>query len=493
MTLKKFAFNCMFIAGLTASTMLATPSSSLAGEGSGLVVPVNRSELVVVPTDMAEVIVSDPSIADVSVHGATRVSIIGKKLGVTNVRIFDKSNNILKEFQVTVGYDLPSIRKAMKEFLPYEKIGVEMVNTNVALTGEVTSASAADRAIRIASEFVKPLGSNEAASGDDQKIVGKGGESLSKESPILNLMQISSGQQVMLRVRVGELQRNALKKLGVNFSAIDQIGKTILFGGSGGGLAPFNPELDPAVPFGSFLIDGDSRGALGASYQLGDTNLAGMVEALERDGLFKVLAEPNLVSLSGEKAEFLAGGEFPVPVPQDNGTISVEFKPFGVAVQFTPYVLSENRIRVSVMPEVSEISDAGAVEFANFRIPSLTTRRANATVELAPGESFMIAGLISDRMTSNIDQFPGMRELPILGALFRSTSFQRNESELVIAVTPYIVDPMKGGDVKLPTDNLVPASQMEMLFYGALGTLSGDSRRKSQTPNLEGPIGFMVD
>jgi pilus assembly protein CpaC len=162
-------------------------------------------------------------------------------------------------------------------------------------------------------------------------------------------------------------------------------------------------------------------------------------------------------------------------------------------VKFKPHVLSETRIRMEVSPEVSELDPTNALKISGFTIPALSTRRAKTTVELSPGESFMIAGLIKDETRSNIDQLPGVKELPILGALFRSTSFQRNETELVIAVTPYIVDPVKGSDVRLPTDNFMPASQMEMIFYGALGSLTGDASRISQTPSVEGPIGFMMD
>ena len=482
MTSKKSMFRPL-VTAVAALAILLGGNVAVAADKSNLVVPINRSELVVAPSEMAEVIVANPAIADVHVHGATRVSIIGKQLGTTNVRIFDKANNVLREINVVVAVDLPAIRKALKEFLPFEKIGVEMVNTNIALTGDISSAAAADKAVKIASEFVKTVGGGDAPTSAGDGPGGMPSGNNAAGASIINLMQVTSGQQVMLRVRVGELQRTALKKLGVNLSAVKDLGDTSLFLGTGGGLATFDGTRDPLIPFGSFIVDGDTRGMLGSVYSSGTTNLAGLVEALERDGLFKTLAEPNLVSLSGEKAEFLAGGEFPVPVPQDNGTISVEFKPFGVAVQFTPFVVSENRIRISVMPEVSEISDAGAVEFADFRIPSLTTRR----------ESFMIAGLISDRMVSNIDQLPGVRELPVLGALFRSTAFQRNETELVIAVTPYLVDPLKSSDVKLPTDSLAPSSQMEMFFYGALGTLNGDAARISQTPSLEGPIGFMMD
>ena len=221
------------------------------------------------------------------------------------------------------------------------------------------------------------------------------------------------------------------------------------------------------------------------------------MQALEQDGLFKLLAEPNLVAISGEQAEFLAGGEIPIPVPQGGGgngtTITIQYKPYGVAVRFKPSVLTQNLIHMEVQPEVSELDPANAIVVDTFHIPALTTRRAKTTVELAPGEGFMIAGLLKDKTSATIDQLPGAMDLPILGALFRSTQFQRNETELVIAVTPYIVDPLKNSEVKMPTDEFRPASQMEMFFYGALGSLAGKSPTKPQNQSLEGPTGFMVD
>lgn len=447
---------------------------ALAWAAEGLVVPKDRSQLIIAPREMAEVLVANPAIADVHVHGASRLSVIGRQLGETSLRMLDKNNNVIREYDVIVTHDLPAIRKALKDFIPYEVIGADLINTNVALTGEVTDASVVDKAVKIVQEFINPAKDKEG-------------------QQVLNLLQVTSGQQVMLRVRVGEIQRTALKQLGVNLSAFNINGSFSLIGATGGAISAL--DAASALPFGGFEPQANTFGLLSGTVNHGNSGLSGALEALESDGLFKVLAEPNLVALSGEKAEFLAGGEFPIPVAQsgNSDTITVEFKPFGVAVQFVPYVLSENRIRLAVQPEVSEISEADNVVVNNFVVPSITTRRAKTTVELAPGESFMIAGLIRDQMNSTIKQIPGIAEIPVLSALFRSTAYQRNETELVIAVTPYVVDPLKSSDVRLPTDDFRPASTMESFFYGALGSLQGDVRRLSQTPSLEGPVGFMVD
>ncbi len=442
-------------------------------------VPLNRAELITSKTDMGEVIITDPEVADVYVHGKRRVSVIGKQIGQTTLRIFDNSRNIIRSVDVYVTYDLPAVRKAMREFLPNERIGVSMVNLRMALTGNVSSAESAASAIEIAEEFVHNKLPKELAEArqrvDDPT-----------NSPIINLMKISSGQQVMLRIKIGEVQRSALKNFGVNLTAV----KTGDFGftiGTGTGQFGNHSGDIPTFGFNQFFGTSgtNSFGSIGASHTGGKYSVGGMIDALERDGLLKTLAEPNLTALSGEEAQFLAGGEFPIPVPQQGNTTTIEYKPFGVALKFTPYVLSQNRLRIKVQPEVSSISNSNAITISSVSAPSFTTRRASTTLELAPGESFMLAGLIQDDMTSQISQLPGVGEVPILGALFRSTDFQRNQSELVIAVTPYLVDPIKGSDVKMPTDDFKPASFTESIFFGALGGNKGGS--------VEGPAGFMTD
>lgn len=333
-----------------------------------------------------------------------------------NVKSSAKKNN---NSQVQTGA-LTNVRQALKTLLPNENIGVQNVNRTIALTGMVSSAEAASRAVKIAEEFIN-----------------------NDTHQVLNLMQIRSGQQVMLKVKVGEMKRSEIKKLGLGLHAIISGGQAV---------------------FG----------------------------ALEGNGAFKTLAEPNLTAISGEPAKFLAGGEFPVPVAQSNGTMSVDYKKFGVSVDFTPLVISEKRIRLNVSSEVSELSDAGAVTMQNIRIPGISTRRANTTVELAPGESFMIAGLIKNNSSANLSEVPGLGSIPILNLLFRSAEFNRHETEMVIAVTPYIADPAESKDIRLPTDGYVAPSMLEMFM---LGKLQGTApvATDAQNPGLEGPSGFTID
>jgi pilus assembly protein CpaC len=491
---------------ITAAWLLAAPYAAHAENANDIVVPVNRSAMITLPAAMAEVTVADPSVADVHPHNATHLTVMAKHTGHTSIRIMGKDGKLMRDMDVTVSYDLPAIRHALKNFLPDEVIGVEMVNTGIALTGQISSAAVGDKAIRIVKDFIHTSADQNAAPADG-KAQPAALTGAADEPTILNFMQVTSGQQVMLRVRVGEIQRSALKELGVDLNYISQASGTGLVAlGTGGGIASIvAPALgQAAVTPGVFLLPGgnaptNTQGVLTGRWQPNGPNgntVSGLLKALEQDGLFKVLAEPNLVAISGEEADFLSGGEIPIPVVQGsnggNNNVTIQYKPFGVAVKFTPFVLSENRIRMMVQPEVSQISSSNAVQISGFNVPSIDTRRAKTTVELAPGESFMIAGLINDQMRATINQLPGVKDLPVLGALFRSTEFQRNQTELVIAVTPYIVDPLKSSDVKLPTDNFRPATQMEMFFLGALGSQSGDiSRAKTQA--LEGPIGFMVD
>lgn len=474
-----------------AAVKLATASSK--SDGSSIMVPLNRSALVVLKSPMSEVMVANPEIADIHAHNGLNLSVVAKKIGRTNVRAFDKQGKLLREFDVTVTYDLPAIRRSLKNFLPDEAIGAEMVNTSIALTGQISNAGVAEKAVKIVQDFVH----NENA----QKQVASSGDAVAEYPDILNLMQVISGQQVQLRVRVGEVNRSALKRLGFDLSYLSSASGSAVGLATGGGIAGISAGGTPGQ-FTYTNVTDTYRGILTGKLQpdgvRGDT-LGGAIKALEQDGLFKLLAEPNLVAVSGEEAEFLAGGEIPIPTVQgtsgprsdSNNSVSIEYKPFGVAVKFTPFVLSENRIRMTVQPEVSEISTENAVLVSGFSIPAITTRRAKTTIELAPGESYMIAGLIKDQTRAQIDQLPGAKELPVLGALFRSTEFKRNESELVIAVTPYVVDPVKSSDIKLPTDSFRPADQADMFFFGAMGALSGARTINNQA--LEGPIGFLVD
>jgi len=442
--------------------------------GSTLNIPVNRSELIVVPEMMSEVTVADPKIADVVIHGGTRLSIVGKSIGSTTIRILGSSNEILNDLNVVVGHDLPSIRKRLKELFPDETVGVEMVSNNVAITGVVTDANIAARVVQVVEQYVN--GSSSSGSNDSLK-------------KILNLLKLRTGQQVMLQVRVGEIKRTALKSLGINFSAALKNLGNFTAEAATGGMIPNIMGL-PDVQSG---IIADAFGRANIGFDSNSIGFNSAIEALEKDGLIRLLAEPNLVSVSGEQATFLAGGEIPIPTNNKDGEVTIEYKEYGVNLKFTPYVLAANRIRLIVEPEVSELDYSTTVTVGGVQVPGLRTRKVSTTVELAPGESFMIAGLLHDSSSANISEVPGIAEVPILSSLFRSSSFQRNETELVISVTPYLVDPVVSADIKLPSEDYRAPSMMEQVFYGTMGSLNGNVSRISQTPSLEGPIGLMLD
>lgn len=469
------------------SSIVAYNSPAIAG--SGLFLPVNRSSVIELKDPAKEIIVANPDVADVYANNPHNLTVIGKIAGKTNIRLFDASGKLMRTIEVSVGYDLPSIRKSLKTLIPDEKISVEMINTSIALSGNVRSNAATERALKIVQEYI----TNSAGASSGQAPAGAANAE-DKYPKILNMMKLISGQQVMLRVRVAEVNRDALKRLGVdpalvlsgrNFFTADALGTGI------SGIVTGATSNWTVADSNNFRGTGVVGWQSNAGHRFG-----AQISALERDGLIKTLAEPNLVAVSGEQAEFLAGGEVPILTPStSSGTVTttIEYKPYGVSVKFSPDVLSENRIRMTVQPEVSEISDANSIILSGFKIPSIITRRAKTTVELAPGESFMIAGLIKDHTAATIDQLPGVKDLPVLGALFRSTEFQRNESELVISVTPYLVNPLKSSDIKLPTDDLRPASQVEMFFFGALGAITADGKSVTKMPELEGPTGFMVE
>lgn len=285
----------------------------------------------------------------------------------------------------------------------------------------------------------------------------------------------------MLKVTIAEMQRNIIKQLGIDLSATGSIGNFAF------NLATANPFSIAGVPLGGLTT-------AGTELTSGDTTIGSALKALEEDGLVRTLAEPTLTAISGENAKFLAGGEFPVPVAKDDqGNITVAYKPFGVGLAFTPVVLSEGRISLKISTEVSELTTAGAIVSQGLSIPGLNVRRAETTLELPSGGSLVMAGLISDRTKQNIDGVPGAKDLPVLGALFRSRDYQKNETELVVVVTPYVVDPTNRKNIALPTDGYAPASDMDTVLMGRLNATYGANGSAPTDKKLKGPVGFVVD
>ena len=457
--------------GLVLATVLAlstalpaaaatAPIATIAAAGGELALEANRGMLVRLPAPAAAVLVANPEIADVVVKSPTLVHVIGKRAGETTLIAVDAADVVLANATVRVTHNLSALAGALGSLLPGSAVLPRTVAGGLVLTGTVASAIEAEEANRLAAGFV--------AQGER----------------VVNQLRFAGPNQVNLRVRVAEVSRDTVKRLGFNFDVIPTIG-SITFGLATGRL--------PAAA-GSVLTRANGEGNIFARSSDGNVDVSAVIDALETEGLVTMLAEPNLTALSGETASFLAGGEFPIPVVQGDGSTSVEFKKFGVALAFTPTVLDAARVSLRVAPEVSALSNAGAVAVNGFNIPALTTRRAETTVELGSGQSLAIAGLLQNNTAQDIREFPWLADLPIIGALFRSTEFSRDETELVILVTPYLVRPAASATaLALPTDGFRAPTDAGRVLAGEAWQQRQPARPVPATPRLAGPVGFIVD
>ena len=464
----------------------------------------NKSLLVEMPRDLRDVMVSSPDIMDAVVQSANRVHLIGKKVGQSNAFFFDANGEQVLTLEVTVEHDTTVLDAMFARLLPGSSIKTEILNDTVILTGSVRSPIDANRAADIASRFIV----SPAQAETDVRAKNK----------VINMLSVEAEEQVMLRVTVAEVQRELLKQMGINLGAAINAGNFTtklltdnalpLTAAVGLGTLPIpgiSTSGDPSdagigCPVGTlcnFQPDGNvkdvfTNSGMAGSWSNGRQKITHAIRALERDGLIRTLAEPNLTAVSGESAKFLAGGEYPIPVVDSNGAMSVVYKEFGVGVAFTPTVLSEGRISLKIESEVSELSNQGAVQLAALQIPALKKRQAKSTVELPSGGSLAIAGLLKDDTRQNIDGFPGLKDVPVLGTLFRSRDFIKQESELVVIVTPYLVKPTARQDLARPIDGLAEASDMKANFLGHLNRIYG---RGPAMPagDLKGDYGYIVD
>jgi pilus assembly protein CpaC len=440
------------IAPGAASPPVAAPAGT-----QQLALALNKSLMIRLVRPARDVLVANPAIADVVLRSADTVFVVGRKVGETNVYFFDAAGQQIDQIDVRVDFDSGAVEAALKHAIPSEKIDVSTANQSVVLMGTVASPIASENARQIARQFVA----------DDKSII--------------NLLKIRGQNQVLLRVRVAEMSRQIVKELGISPTAIFNAG-TSSFNLAGAAQNFTN------APFA----------ALTATTPLGAASrLSGLIQALESNGLVKTLAEPNLTAVSGEPASFLVGGEFPVPVPQQgtgNSTvITVDYKEFGIRLTFTPVVLSPTVISLRISTEVSQLSTQGQVNFGGFVIPALSVRRAETTVELPSGGSIAIAGLLQNDIQNTIQGLPGLKDIPILGALFASTQFQRNESDLVIAVTPLLVRPVDPNTLAFPTDGFGPASDFDMYLLGRLHAEYTKPEAGQPHGQPKGPFGFIME
>ena len=407
-----------------------------------------KSESLRTDRTFSDVIVSDAEVADVVPLTDHSMSLLGKKIGTTRVSVYGEGKSLVGVFDVEVTYDTSVLATELRERFPGAQFRVSAVNGRIMLSGIAADAVTVDKAVTIAKQF--------------------GPE-------VINTVKVLQPQQVMLEVRFVEASRSASRELGINWDAVSRNFSAAL---GGGGLA------SGSTPFG--VIVGR---ILGSGVQV-DV----MIRALEERGVVRRLAEPNLIALSGDTASFLAGGEFPIPVATQNNTVTVEWKKFGVGLAFTPTVLDNGVINLKVEPEVSQLDTNNIIQIGTIRIPSLTVRRANTTVELRDGQSFAIAGLLQTMTTTDQNQFPWIGDIPIIGALLRSASFQKQETDLAIIITPHLVRPARPGDaLRTPLDNSVNGNDADLFLLGRGEVTPRQVRETSPFVQVYKPVGHIID
>jgi pilus assembly protein CpaC len=451
-------FVFVLLVGLNqANAQSELPRRSAASETS-LTVPLYKSEIVRLTVPAARVSVGNPDIADLIILQSTQLYVLGKNLGTTNVLLWDRSDILIGTVNVEVTHDLQSLKEKLYRLLPQEKIEVYSAQRNIVLAGQVSNITKMNAAIAIAEGYFSQMAAVES---ETFELSQQGGGTQKERSfgEVINLMIVGGVHQVMLEVKVAEIVREEMKRLDVRFTALLTGNNNWEWGAvNDGNLVP-PPEVQ-FTPGNLFIED---KGFF-ASYLSEDALFNLAFDAAKENGLAKILAEPTLVAISGEKAEFLSGGEVGFLVRGDIGEpATTEFKDFGISVAFLPVVLDSKRISLELDIEVSELAPAPV-----FQAPAFVTRRAKTTVELADGQTLGIAGLISERFDETVIKFPGLGSIPVLGALFRSQSFDKKETELLILVTPHLVKPIIPAEVELPTDNIVESGDFGWFMQGKL-------------------------
>ncbi|WP_375175267.1 type II and III secretion system protein family protein [Pseudooceanicola sp.] len=406
---------------------------------SQLKVAINRAVVVESDVSFAELSIANPQIADISSLSDRSIYVLGKQPGITTLTLLDVDGRLITNVDVVVSADISEFKERLRQILPNEKIEVRTANDGMVLSGVVSSSQKLQRALDLAERYAPER--------------------------VSNLMSVGGVQQVMLKVRFAEMQRSVSKSLSASLAADGSI-----FGGnvglSGGGGRYSNSPSQANGLGGTIPASNTNSGATLLGFNAGAVQVGVLLEALESKGVVRTLAEPNLTALSGQEAKFLAGGEYPVPVAQDGGSVTVEFKPFGVEMNFIPRVVDDDIINLELMAAVSAIDPNNGFELDAFRIDAFTRRETSTTVELRDGDSFAIAGLLQDDFRDNNSQIPWLGDIPVIGALFRSAEYQRNQSELVIIITAHLVTPTRGEALALPTDRVKPPSEKDLFLFG---------------------------
>ncbi|MEC3862009.1 type II and III secretion system protein family protein [Mesobacterium sp. TK19101] len=437
---------------------------------STLNVPMNRAVVVEADQPFAELSIANPEIADISSLSDRSIYVLGKTPGITTLTILDGNGRLITNVDVRVAADVTEFKERLRQILPGEKIEVRTANDGIVLSGTVSSTQKLQRALDLAERYAPDR--------------------------VSNLMTVGGVQQVMLKVRFAEMQRSVSKSLQTSLATAGTLT------GSGNGLeigtgnATANAAGDSvATKLGPSSTAG---GAILFGFNAGGLEVGILLEALESKGVVRTLAEPNLTALSGQEAKFLAGGEYPVPAPQSDGTISIEYKPFGIELNFVPRVIDGDLINLEMEAAVSSIDSANGIDFNNLRVDAFKKRKTSTTVELRDGESFAVAGLLQDDFLDNSSQIPWLGDIPVLGSLFRSADYQRQQSELVVIITPHLVTPTRGEALSLPTDRVTLPSEKDLFLFGRV---TGDSRKPAAKgaagevakQDFSGSYGYVMD
>ncbi|MEI6558171.1 MAG: type II and III secretion system protein family protein [Rhodospirillaceae bacterium] len=426
------------------------------GPGQRIQLTTTKARQLSMPVDVRDVVIADPTVADVLIKTPRLVYLIGSKVGDTNAIFLDANGRQVLKLDIRVDRDLSALRGALTQLVPGTDIRVVTLGQDLVVSGDVPSAAAADTVRQLVRRFVD------------------------KDDSLVNMLKVTGSQQVVIRVKVAEVRRTVTKRLGLDFS---DTGSRFRLGLAGGTTTSVNPISAIANTF-------TDRFAVGA-LNWGGNQFRSAIEALEENGLIKVLAEPNLTAVSGEPASFLAGGEFPVPTGRDqNNNVTISFRPFGVSLVFTPVVLGNGRINLRIGTEVSELSTQGAIVLDSISIPALEVRRAQTTVEIPSGGSLMLGGLLRNDVQSTVRGLPGLKDVPILGSLFRSNNFLSNETELVVIATPYIVRPAAAAAMTAPTDGFAPPTDLDRYFLNSLYARYGAGSKAP--PRSERPVGYII-
>ena len=427
------------------------------GRSASLAVPMNRAVVVESEVPFAELSIANPAIADISSLSERTIYVLGKSPGITTLTLLDASGQLITNVDVRVAADVSEFKERLGQILPGEKIEVRTANDGIVLSGTVSSTQKLQRALDLAERYAPER--------------------------VSNLMTVGGVQQVMLKVRFAEMQRSVSKSLSASLAL--------------NGSAFNNLGAQTNAITGSIPSVNANNGAMLLGFGAGAVEVGILLEALETKGVVRTLAEPNLVALSGQEAKFLAGGEYPVPISQDSGTITIEFKPFGIELNFVPRVVDGDLINLEMMAAVSSLDPNNGIELNAFRIDAFQRRETSTTVELRDGESFAVAGLLQDDFRDTAGQVPWLGDIPVLGALFRSADFRRAQSELVIIVTAHLVTPTRGDALALPTDRIRPPSERDLFLFGrvardgqpALRGAAGEVAKQ----DFNGSYGYVMD